>query len=169
MIMQIIGGSVSRGHTEPVINECGSPTKRKRDEQPILLEMNANGYVIRRGDKMDIRRLRRAVFVYEAARLEAIISERSIIPRPWREREEEFKSQFIEVVDKQCSGNGFSSAEEAHNSWLRDYERLGWKYGRVYDPDKKVHPDMVPFNELPKSERDKDEIFLRLCAVAEMM
>lgn len=112
---------------------------------------------------------RRAVFVYEAARIEAEISERPIIPEPWGNRSEAFRKQFVEVVNKQCSDNKFSSAEAAHNSWWCEYKRMGWRYGPVRDVEKKTHPDMVPFNELPKSERDKDEIFIRLCAVAEAM
>jgi hypothetical protein len=111
--------------------------------------------------------LRRAIFVYEGARLEAEISARPIVPEPWDKRDEAFKTQFVKVVDRQCSADKFSSAEVAHDSWWREYERMGWQYGPERDTEKKRHPDMMPFNYLPKSERDKDEIFLRLCAVAE--
>ena len=111
--------------------------------------------------------LRRAIFVYEAARLEAEISDRPIVPEPWDDRDELFRIQFVKVVDKQCSDNKFENAESAHDSWWREYDRMGWKYGKERSTEKKTHPDMIPFNDLPKSERDKDEIFLRLCAVAE--
>ena len=113
--------------------------------------------------------LRRAIFVYEAARMEAEVSGRSIVPERWDDRDEAFKTQFVKVISRQCSGDKFSSAEAVHDSWWREYERMGWVYGTDRDQEKKTHPDMVPFNELPKDERDKDEIFLRLCAVAEAM
>lgn len=113
--------------------------------------------------------LRRAIFVYEAARLEAEISGRPIIPEHWGERDEAFKIQFVAVVSRQCSDDKFTSAEAAHDSWWREYERMGWKYGPDRNVMEKTHPDMVPFHDLTKSERDKDEIFLRLCAVAEAM
>lgn len=113
--------------------------------------------------------LRRAIFVYDAARLEAIISGRPIVPEKWSERDEQFRTQFVKVVARQCGDDKFPSAEAAHDSWWREYERMGWRYGPERDPDAKTHPDMVPFHKLPKSERDKDEIFLRLCAVAEVM
>ena len=113
--------------------------------------------------------VRRAIFVYEAARLEAEISGRPIVPEPWESRDEAFRAQFVKVVRKQCFEDKFPSAEAAHDSWWREYERMGWKYGPERDTEKKTHPDMVPFADLPKSERDKDEIFLRLCAVAEVM
>ena len=113
--------------------------------------------------------LRRAIFVYEAAKLEAEISGRPIVPEPWANREEAFRIQFVKVVDKQCGEDKFASAEAAHDSWWREYERMGWRYGLERDLGAKTHPDMVSFDDLPKSERDKDEIFIRLCAVAEAM
>jgi hypothetical protein len=113
--------------------------------------------------------LQRAIFVYEAARMEAVLSGRRIIPEHWGARHWRFRARLVEVVDKQCFGDKFESAEAAHNSWWRMYESLGWVYGPERDPNKKTHPDMIPFSELPKDERDKDEIFLRLCAVAEIM
>ena len=113
--------------------------------------------------------LRRAIFVYEAARLEAKVSGRPIVPEHWHDRDKKFRIQFVKIVDKQCSSDKFENAEAAHDSWWREYERMGWKYGPVRDAKLKTHPDMVSFVDLPKSERDKDEIFLRLCAVAEAM
>lgn len=109
----------------------------------------------------------RAIFVYEAARLEAKISNRRIVPEHWSDRDDEFKAQFLKVIERQCGNDKFASAEIAHDSWWREHERMGWKYGPERDPSAKVHPDMVPFDELPKDERDKDEIFIRLCSVAE--
>lgn len=110
--------------------------------------------------------LKRAIFVYEAARLEAEIMGRPIVPEAWDRRDEAFRKQFIPVVRELCSGNQFPSAEAAHNSWWQEYKKMGWTYGPIRDSEKKIHPDMVPFNELPKAEQDKDEIFLRLCHVA---
>jgi len=111
--------------------------------------------------------LQRAIFVYEAARIEAKISGRRIVPEHWEKRDEAFKKQFIKVIERQCGNIKFESAGAAHDSWWREHERMGWKYGIKRDAERKIHPDMVPFNELPKDERDKDEIFIRLCAVAE--
>ena len=109
----------------------------------------------------------RARFVYEATRLEAKISDRPIVPESWDNRDKDFRTQFVEIVKKQCSNDKFSSAEAAHNSWWQEYKDMGWTYGEERNAKKKTHPDMVPFDELPKSERDKDEIFIRLCAAAE--
>ena len=54
---------------------------------------------------MDKLTERRAIFVYEAARLAAIASQAPIVPVPWAEREEAFRAQFLEVVEEatQCT------------------------------------------------------------------
>lgn len=48
------------------------------------------------------------------------------------------------------------TAEENHNNWMRMKESQGWVYGPTKDFDKKTHPDMVPFDDLPEIEKKKD-------------
>ena len=43
---------------------------------------------------------------------------------------------------------------------------MGWVYGEDYDRVSKVHPDLVPYDELGQLERDKDEVFMALCDIA---
>jgi hypothetical protein len=104
-------------------------------------------------------------WIYEVARLEAIASGRSIVPELWSKRDEKFRSQMTEYVEG-LRGKPLPTPEEAHNSWWRKYEEMGWKYGEVRDTTAKTHPDMVAFGELPKDEQDKDEIFLALVEFA---
>jgi len=49
---------------------------------------------------------------------------------------------------------------DSHNSWLKEKEETGWKYGLVKDADKKEHPCFVPYNELPKEQQLKDALFI---------
>lgn len=53
-----------------------------------------------------------------------------------------------------------AKAEDSHKSWLAGKQRDGWKYGPVKDPDRKEHPCMVPFEELPPEQQRKDVLFL---------
>lgn len=46
--------------------------------------------------------------------------------------------------------------EENHNNWMEMKESQGWVYGEVKDFEKKTHPDLVPFDELPVVEQRKD-------------
>lgn len=109
---------------------------------------------------------RRALFIYNAARLAAIAAEAPIVPATWEEREQPFKDQFLKVIDKQCGDARSTSPEELHNSWWEEYKRMGWVYGEKYDPTAKTHPDMVPYSELDMLERDKGAIFVALCEIA---
>lgn len=49
--------------------------------------------------------------------------------------------------------------EESHKSWLKQKFDEGWKYGSVKDVEKKEHPCMLPYNELPLHHLMKDTIF----------
>ena len=109
---------------------------------------------------------RRAVFVYNGARIAAIAAQAPIIPVPWDEREEPFKAQFLEVIERQCGENRSKSPEELHGSWMQAYISMGWKYGSEYDRENKIHPDLVPYSELGQLERDKDAVFVALCEIA---
>lgn len=48
---------------------------------------------------------------------------------------------------------------ESHESWLAEKVADGWTYGEVKDPSTKQHPCMVPYDELPGTQRVKDHIF----------
>jgi hypothetical protein len=48
----------------------------------------------------------------------------------------------------------------SHDNWLAEKQAAGWKCGPVKDPDKKEHPCIVPYNDLPVDQRMKDTIFL---------
>jgi hypothetical protein len=111
-------------------------------------------------------RTRRAAFVYEAARLAAVAALAPIVPRLWEQREEAFKSQFVEVIDRQCGEARSSSPEELHGGWMQAYFAMGWKFGSKYDPATKTHPDLVPYVRLGKAEQDKDAVFIALCEIA---
>lgn len=109
---------------------------------------------------------RRSKFVYDGARLAAQGAKAPIIPVPWEEREEPFKKQFREVIERQCGENRSGSPEELHGSWMQAYIEMGWKYGEEYNREAKIHPDLVPYEKLGQLEKDKDAVFVALCEIA---
>ncbi|MBN1776711.1 MAG: hypothetical protein JW811_01185 [Clostridiales bacterium] len=52
-------------------------------------------------------------------------------------------------------------AKIEHADWVAAQERFGWKYGKVRDNIKHIHPCMVPWEELPEPEREKDRDIAR--------
>jgi hypothetical protein len=55
--------------------------------------------------------------------------------------------------------NNETTPEQSHESWLKDKIADGWVYGEVKDPEKKTHPCMVPYDQLPVEQRTKDYLF----------
>lgn len=47
----------------------------------------------------------------------------------------------------------------SHENWLKQKIREGWEYGEVKDPERKKHPCMVAFDELPVEQKAKDHLF----------
>ena len=109
---------------------------------------------------------RRAEFVYEGARLAAVAAGAPIVPEPWGERDDAFRNQFVEVIERQCGDNRSGSPEELHGSWVQAYIDMGWKYGPERDVAEKTHPDMVPYAQVGQLEQDKDSVFVALCEIA---
>lgn len=108
----------------------------------------------------------RAQFVYEAARLQAMAVDAPVVPEPWEQRDEKFRTQFLEVVERQCGPMRSSSPAELHGGWVQAYIDMGWTHGAERDPGAKTHPDMVPFDQLEQREQDKDAVFIALCDIA---
>jgi len=110
--------------------------------------------------------LRRAEFVYEGARIAAMAAKAPIIPVSWSEREDDFREQFLKVINRQCGDQRSNSPEELHGSWMQSYFAMGWVYGEKYDREKRIHPDLVPYAQLGQLEQDKDAVFVALCEIA---
>ncbi len=53
-----------------------------------------------------------------------------------------------------------TKANENHENWLAHKRREGWVHGDVKDEGKKVHPCIMPYNELPNSQKRKDSLFI---------
>ena len=47
-------------------------------------------------------------------------------------------------------------ARNTHEVWSESRIREGWSYGERRDDEKKHHPCLVPYEELPESEKDYD-------------
>lgn len=109
---------------------------------------------------------KQAIFVYEAARLQAIAVDAPVVPEPWIERDDAFQLQFLEVIERQMGEMRSSSPEELHGGWVQAYIDMGWTYGPERDTENKTHPDMVPFDQLELREQIKDAVFIALCEIA---
>ena len=55
--------------------------------------------------------------------------------------------------------NPEAGPDAQHNAWSADKIADGWVYGEVKDVEKKTHPCLVPFDQLPLFQQKKDKLF----------
>lgn len=55
--------------------------------------------------------------------------------------------------------NPDAGSNAQHEAWMADKIKDGWVYGKVKDPEKKTHPCIVPFEDLPVFQQKKDKLF----------
>jgi hypothetical protein len=77
---------------------------------------------------------------------------------PWDEAPEWQRITCIADVEFHLA-NPTALPSASHESW-RDQKLLdGWSRGPVKNPERKEHPCMVPFHELPLAQQAKDYLF----------
>ncbi len=82
---------------------------------------------------------------------------------PWDQYPENLKASTRKGVQAFCE-NPFKTSEESHQGWM-DYKLAeGWVYGPVQDNEKKIHPCLVPYGQLPEKQQRKDALFMAICA-----
>jgi len=47
-------------------------------------------------------------------------------------------------------------AKNVHETWAESRISQGWTYGEQRDDEKKTHPCLVPYEELPEEEKEYD-------------
>ena len=47
-------------------------------------------------------------------------------------------------------------SKNVHDVWAETRISQGWKYGKKRDDEKKTHPCLVPYDELPEEEKEYD-------------
>lgn len=49
--------------------------------------------------------------------------------------------------------------EELHAEWCDARTEAGWRWGPIRDDERKIHPCLVPYAELPREQQTKDRLF----------
>jgi hypothetical protein len=60
----------------------------------------------------------------------------------------EIPSDLLDIVEQ--------AAVNVHEVWAAGRKAEGWKYGPKLDAARKEHPCLVPYDELPESEKEYD-------------
>lgn len=78
--------------------------------------------------------------------------------KDWDSAEQWQKDSAVKGVEFRKE-NPDSPESSQHDAWMADKVKDGWIYGKVKDTDKKTHPCIVPFHELPVFQQKKDKLF----------
>lgn len=70
------------------------------------------------------------------------------IPNPEETSEVKLPEELLPLIEKM--------ARNVHEVWARNRIDDGWTYGPERDDAGKKHPCLVPYDELPESEKDYD-------------
>ena len=81
----------------------------------------------------------------------------------WEDAPQWQKDSAIDGVKARAKHSMIAPAQ-MHNLWMQKKLEDGWTYGEIKDPEKKIHPCLKPYKELPTQQRVKDELFLSVVA-----
>ena len=70
------------------------------------------------------------------------------IPTPAETSEVKLPEELLPLIEEM--------AKNVHEVWARNRMDEGWTYGPVRDDAHKKHPCLVPYEDLPESEKDYD-------------
>lgn len=98
--------------------------------------------------------------VHEANRALQIEQDDPTIPVSvsWDDLDEETRRSAVEGVQK-ILNDPETTAAQSHESWMQFKLDNGWVHGPVKDEEKREHPLLVPYDELPPSQQVKDHLF----------
>lgn len=85
--------------------------------------------------------------------------------KSWEEAEVWQKESAIKGVEFRIN-NPEAGEDAQHNAWMKDKINTGWVFGLIKDAEKKTHPCIIPFNELPIFQQKKDKLF---CAIVDSL
>lgn len=66
------------------------------------------------------------------------------------------KEDTAQPLPEELNGLLEMLAEEVHNTWARGRIREGWTWGPERNDTRKETPVLVPYEDLPESEKDYD-------------
>lgn len=82
---------------------------------------------------------------------------------PWEALNDVLKDRAADTVrrlmDRMEGAECGIPDKELHDLWHANMIDMGWYYGPTYSLEQKLHPSMIPFDELPDDEKIKDAIW----------
>jgi hypothetical protein len=94
---------------------------------------------------------------YEASRSCALAVDSEDFTRPWEEAGDWLQDNWQSGVARVLAGD---CPEQRHRAFVEEMTQKGWKYGPETDAEKKEHPDLMPYADLPAERRLKNQVYV---------
>lgn len=78
-------------------------------------------------------------------------------PPDWESLTPDEKAEIIALVDYRIENTNAPFSAQ-HAKWKDNKIAAGWKFGKIFNEDKKTHPCIIPYDELPINTRRADAI-----------
>ena len=85
--------------------------------------------------------------------------------KQWMDTEKWQQDSAIKGVEFRLN-NPDAKEDSQHNAWMADKVNDGWVFGETKDAERKTHPCIVPFDQLPEFQQKKDKLF---CAIVDAL
>jgi len=76
----------------------------------------------------------------------------------WADAPEEMKRSTVQGIEWRLA-HPDAPASAQHEEWMRSKLADGWTLGPKKDPEKKTHPALIPYGDLPEPVKAKDALF----------
>lgn len=86
----------------------------------------------------------------------------------WKRAPEWQKKSAIDGVRFVLSSSNIGP-RDSHENWKRQKEKDGWIYGEVKNEENKTHPCLIPYDQLPETQRVKDHLFISVVRASSRM
>jgi hypothetical protein len=124
----------------------------------LYRELDIDWLIIKRKIKQHMNYLLIAQVAHEVNRAYCLgIGDAS--QKSWEEAEQWQRDSAVKGVEYKAN-NLSATPEDQHEAWSQSKIADGWVYGEVKDAEKKTHPCLVPYSELPMDQRVKDYLFV---------
>jgi hypothetical protein len=85
--------------------------------------------------------------------------------KEWADAEQWQRDSAVKGVEFRIN-NPEANHDAQHNAWMEEKVNDGWVYGTEKNTEKKTHPCIVPFDQLPEVQQKKDALF---CAIVDAL
>jgi excisionase family DNA binding protein len=100
--------------------------------------------------------------VVHAANRELQIVQGDPMPSPPWDEAPDYQAREATAGVREALQNPQLTPEQSHELWVDRMRADGWTYGTTKDFERKTHPTLLPFGELPTEQQLKDRLFIAI-------